>query len=386
MSTPAASPVDTGPRFGFGRTVTGFCALREHVWPDQCVCCNGPAEGTRKEAFILDLRPFIAAFGKEVAALFVRRLATGVRGIELGTVDKEVFVDVRLPYRRRCREHESLAQASMVCGGIGLSVVVLAILVIAVVWLLTRRAHGGSGFPSLAVFSVAALISVVLVAVAYALRVTGNTKRSETCAPIGRPITLEPSKGLLAVGDSLFGWIHFGNAEYGEAFERANGLGSAAASTGPDLKSAVAGAVPEQEAGSAELFFNVGKASFQAGRWDEARLALEQAVSRAPGSAAARFLLGASLAELGRPEAALPHLERSVEIDATNADASHTLGMVLGRLGRSAEADRHLARAAWLGHPQARETLAAMGLAWCARCGALLPSPGAPCPVCRQET
>jgi len=382
MNPSDPSKADTEPKFAFGRTVHGFCPLRGYTWPDRCVCCNGPASTKHKELFMLDLRPFIEVFGKEAAELFVRRLTTGVPGIELGMVDKDVHVDVHLPYCPRCKRHETLAGASVAFLAVGGSAIVLAGLLIAVVWLFTRNAPGGSGFPSLSVFLVAFAFSVVGGAVGYALRVAGDKGRGDTCAPIGQTITLEPSKSLFAPGSSLFGWVHFGNAEYGDAFERANGSESAAERLpqGPGVPAATA--APDQGAVSAGLFFNVGKAGFQAGRWDEARMALEEAVSRAPDSAAARFLLGASLAELGRTEAALPHLEASVELDARNANAFNTLGMVLGRLGRTEEADRHLAKAAFFGHSQAAQTVANMGLGFCPRCGALLAAPGQVCAAC----
>ena len=120
----------------------------------------------------------------------------------------------------------------------------------------------------------------------------------------------------------------------------------------------------------AEKHFDEGKAHFTAGRWAQARAALERAVELAPASPNAQFLLGASRIQLGDLEGSIGPLTRCVELDPRHPDAHNSLGMALGRLDRFQEADRYIARAAFLGHPQARQTLARMNMDFCRQCGA----------------
>ena len=135
----------------------------------------------------------------------------------------------------------------------------------------------------------------------------------------------------------------------------------------------------------AETLFFEGKAAFLRSDWEKARSVLERAVMLAPGSSASQYLYGASLAQLGLLAQAIEPLTRSVELNPNVADAQNTLGMVLGKLERYDEGERHLARAAFLGHPQAKETLANTGLGFCPKCGILLSSPRTPCSVCEAS-
>lgn len=88
----------------------------------------------------------------------------------------------------------------------------------------------------------------------------------------------------------------------------------------------------------------------------------------APQSVESQFLLGASLLRAGDTGASVGPLRRCIEMEPDHADARNALGMALGRLGQEEEADRQLARAAHLGHVQAPQTLAAMGMDYCRRC------------------
>jgi hypothetical protein len=132
----------------------------------------------------------------------------------------------------------------------------------------------------------------------------------------------------------------------------------------------------------AKALFEQAKQAFMQNDWERARSAAGEAVEIAPESAASQFLLGASMGQLGRLEEAVEPLRRSVELDPENPNGFNTLGMTLGQLGQQEEADQALARAAFLGHPQARETLANMGLGYCPECGALLKSPAEECSCC----
>ncbi|MEV4472826.1 hypothetical protein [Nonomuraea sp. NPDC049504] len=101
----------------------------------------------------------------------------------------------------------------------------------------------------------------------------------------------------------------------------------------------------------------------------EAASSFAVATQLEPNSVNAQFLLGASLAQVGDPDAAVAPLQKCVELDPNHLDGHNTLGMVLGRLGRHTEGEVHLAKAAFLGHPQSPQTLRALNMSYCRRCG-----------------
>jgi tetratricopeptide (TPR) repeat protein len=293
-------------------------------------------------------------------------LAEDAPNVSLGEVKwRNLPIELKIPACARCRKHENLKVGAI--AAYGWAAIFAVFLVIGLI--------AGSQV-NWTLFLVFLALGIVCAVVARLLQAAGNEAQRRTCAPFLKTLELEP-------GIKLFGWIHFGNAEYGEAFALANGP----AQRGTEPAYASSAVAPRVAARSdAEQLFHVGKAAFQWQQWEYARTALARAAELAPDSAATRFLLGASLTELARPEGALPHLDRSVALDSKNADVFNTLGMVLGRLGRMDKADRHLARAAFMGHPQARETLANMKLGYCPACGALLPSPGGACAACGAAT
>ncbi|WP_326567726.1 tetratricopeptide repeat protein [Amycolatopsis rhabdoformis] len=115
--------------------------------------------------------------------------------------------------------------------------------------------------------------------------------------------------------------------------------------------------------------FELGMSLWRQGRGAEAAKAFKDAVRADRRSVDAQFFLGASLAEAGDAKAAVAPLAKCVELAPAHADGHNTLAMVLGRLGRTRESEVHLAHAAYLGHPQASETLRELGLGHCRRCG-----------------
>ena len=86
----------------------------------------------------------------------------------------------------------------------------------------------------------------------------------------------------------------------------------------------------------------VGRRAYDAGQFDEARVAFSKAVEAAPSSAEARLGLGMALAQLGNVAGAIEQLEATLRLDANNVTAHTSLGMVLARSGRAAEAVPHL--------------------------------------------
>ena len=120
----------------------------------------------------------------------------------------------------------------------------------------------------------------------------------------------------------------------------------------------------------AERYFNAGARYVSMGDWARAKMALEKAVELAPTSSNSLFLLGLSLLKLGDTHGAVEPLSRCVELNPKHADGHNALGMALGRLERYDEADRHVAIAAFLGHPQAPQTLATMDMDFCRQCAA----------------
>jgi tetratricopeptide (TPR) repeat protein len=86
----------------------------------------------------------------------------------------------------------------------------------------------------------------------------------------------------------------------------------------------------------------VGRRAYDAGQFDEARVAFNKAVEAAPSSAEARLGLGMALAQLGNGAGAIEQLEATLRLDANNVTAHTSLGMVLARSGRTADAVPHL--------------------------------------------
>jgi tetratricopeptide (TPR) repeat protein len=88
----------------------------------------------------------------------------------------------------------------------------------------------------------------------------------------------------------------------------------------------------------AEAAYNKGVELARLERWDEARLAHEQALRLAPDDVDARYDLGVALAALDRPEDALHAFRQVLRRAPTDADAHYNVGRTLNSLRRHAEA------------------------------------------------
>jgi Flp pilus assembly protein TadD len=97
----------------------------------------------------------------------------------------------------------------------------------------------------------------------------------------------------------------------------------------------------------------------EAGRLDDARVELEQAVKLDPQMARAWYNLGLAYAAQGKTGSALDALVRAESLDAQSAQIPYARATVLAQLGRVSEARQATQRALEIqpGHPQAQELL-----------------------------
>ncbi|MAT64068.1 MAG: hypothetical protein CMN57_00290 [Gammaproteobacteria bacterium] len=84
----------------------------------------------------------------------------------------------------------------------------------------------------------------------------------------------------------------------------------------------------------------LGRIALQAGRYHQAREALEQAVQRDSQDARSLYLLGYACMQQGDPAAAVLHLSAACEVDPELGEAYNRLCAVLGQSGRIMEAAR----------------------------------------------
>src|SRR5215471_2196034 len=138
--------------------------------------------------------------------------------------------------------------------------------------------------------------------------------------------------------------------------------------------------------GDAEEFFEMGKKLF----WEQkdyprAARAFEAAVRLWPYDSNCHFLLGVSRVESDDIGGALLPLARCVYLEPEHRDGRNALGTVLQWLGWGDDGLIQLARAAYLGNPQARDTLAAAGMDFCQKCAGPVRRSAAGCPRCAGE-
>jgi tetratricopeptide (TPR) repeat protein len=117
----------------------------------------------------------------------------------------------------------------------------------------------------------------------------------------------------------------------------------------------------ESDASLAWAHAELGEVLRLLGRYEEALIALDQALQLNPEQAFALGTRGTVLAELGRNEEALEALDRALELDPAYAFALSVKGQVLRLLGRNGEALACLTGAAKL-EPHDPWTLAELGL------------------------
>jgi protein O-mannosyl-transferase len=91
----------------------------------------------------------------------------------------------------------------------------------------------------------------------------------------------------------------------------------------------------------AEAHYNLGNALSQEGKLEDAIGHWEQAVRIKPGYAEAHYNLGGTLARLGKVQEAIMHFEQALRIKPDDAEAHYNLGTALVRVGRVQEAMGH---------------------------------------------
>jgi protein O-mannosyl-transferase len=94
-----------------------------------------------------------------------------------------------------------------------------------------------------------------------------------------------------------------------------------------------------------EAHTDLGVTLARMGQLPEAIGHLEAAVRLRPGNAGARNDLGAALREAGRPEEALEHFQQALQLKPDFAKAHANLGKALAQLGRLSEAKEHFQEA-----------------------------------------
>ena len=77
-------------------------------------------------------------------------------------------------------------------------------------------------------------------------------------------------------------------------------------------------------------------AAYRAGRWEDARRLLEQAVQADPRSAPAHARLGLTLARLKDPQGALENLRQAHDLEPDNADYAYNYAVLLLEEGQYA--------------------------------------------------
>ncbi len=104
----------------------------------------------------------------------------------------------------------------------------------------------------------------------------------------------------------------------------------------------LAAAVAELRPAEAEFYLDLGEACLRAGRLEEARRALEDAVRRSPGLTRAQTRLGEALLRQGKAGEAIRVLERAA---AQEVEAAVALGVAYGQAGRISDSVRVLREA-----------------------------------------
>ena len=116
------------------------------------------------------------------------------------------------------------------------------------------------------------------------------------------------------------------------------------------------GQAPRQPADAADSLVANADAAYQAGRFDEARRWLEQAIRNEPGSAHARALLGLVLARQNDAPGALQNLRQAYELEPHNSDYAYNYAVLLLQNGqyRGGKATRRARAKRWPGSPASK--------------------------------
>ncbi len=106
-------------------------------------------------------------------------------------------------------------------------------------------------------------------------------------------------------------------------------------------------------------YYNLGNASYRAGRLQEAIEHYQQALTIKSDYPEAHNNLGAALAKLDRPQEAIEHLEQTLRLKPDYPEAHNNLGLALDKLGRYPEAIEHYRQALRLkpDYPEAHNNL-----------------------------
>jgi tetratricopeptide (TPR) repeat protein len=110
----------------------------------------------------------------------------------------------------------------------------------------------------------------------------------------------------------------------------------------------------------AEVHYNLGRASHELRRYEDAKASLERAIALRPGFAPALMMLGMTESSLGRPEKAVEFLERALALGWSDTAAHYKLGKTLLDLGRQSEGSKHLRKAVELDPANSQAVFALM--------------------------
>jgi CHAT domain-containing protein/tetratricopeptide (TPR) repeat protein len=152
--------------------------------------------------------------------------------------------------------------------------------------------------------------------------------------------------------------------------------GSSPGFSEPQAKDDAQADFPAEVVAAAAQAFEAGKDLVGQGNYRRAAELFESVVRLFPADASAQCLLGVSRFNDGDDAGALMPFATCVYLKPDHVNARAGLGMTLRALGCAEQAPVHLARAAFLGHPQAPDILAEMGMDFCRKCGAPQNRPG----------